>query len=266
MMNTPSQHDLHGQYENEIIAVTPFVTNRMGILPGQTSIKIDSYNILCAPYRISMKNAIVMAAFSRDELVFFQRYTNGMAGMTIVFQQATSQRPLKIFARCVLKSIAPMKGRETIGLVSVDFKPCPPDLITILGDFLMVLERLKVEYDDYKDKRIAINPETAKLLGYNNFAELTVTGGKCRIAIFGLASNRLEFLVPIQSPDLTSGTHANIKLFFQSYQFTVHARITESHKLPSNAQKVTADLDFCSELVDIIEKYRFSERFAAKTK
>ena len=263
-MSTSGSHDLYTQFENETITVNPFATSKMGIVPGQTMVKVASYNIVCAPYRITMKNALLMASFSREELVFFQRYANGLAGLAMAFQQTSNQPPFKIFARCVLKSITPMKSREAVGIISVVFKPCPPDLVAFLGDYLMLLERLKVEHEDFKGKRIAINPESAKLMGYNNFAELSCTGGKSKMALFGLASDRLEFLLPVQGPELASGMPVTIKLYFQSFQFPVNARINEVMKLPSGAQKVSADLDFSAELVDIIEKFRFAERTSIK--
>jgi hypothetical protein len=263
-MSSSGSHDIYAQFENESITVNPFATTRMGIVPGQTMVKVDSYNIVCAPYRISMKSALLMASFSREELVFFQRYSNGLAGLAMAFQQASNQPPFKIFARCVLKSITPMKTKEAIGIISVVFKPCPPDLVSFLGDYLMLLERLKVEYDDFKGKRISINPESAKLMGYNNFAELSCAGGKSKMALFGLSSDRLEFLLPVQGPELAGGMPATVKLYFQSYQFLVNAKINEVMKLPSGAQKVSADIDFSAELVDIIEKFRFAEHTASK--
>ncbi|MFH2113254.1 MAG: PilZN3 domain-containing protein, partial [Spirochaetota bacterium] len=243
-MSTSGSHDIYAQFENEAITVNPFATTKLGIVPGQTMVKVASYNIVCAPYRISMKSALLMASFSREELVFFQRYANGLAGLAMVFQQASSQQPFKIFARCVLKSITSMKSREAIGIISVVFKPCPPDLVAFLGDYLMLLERLKVEYDDFKGKRIGMNPESAKLMGYNNFAELSCAGGKSKMALFGLASDRLEFLLPVQAPELAGGMPATIKLYFQSYQFLINAKIHEVMKLPSSAQKASAYIDF----------------------
>ena len=204
-MSTSTSPSLHTQFENEAITISPFAISKMGIVPGQTMIKIDSYNIVCAPYRISMKSALLMASFSREELVFFQRYTNNLAGLAIVFQLAAGQQPFKIFARCVLKSITAMKSKESIGIFAVTFKPCPPDLVAFLGDYLLLLERLRSEYEEFKGKRIAINAESAKLMGYNNFAELNCASGKTRIALFGLASDRLEFLVPVRGPDLADG-------------------------------------------------------------
>jgi hypothetical protein len=264
-MSNSATHDIYAQFENETIVVNPFASSRMGIVPGQTMVKVDSYTIVCAPYRISMKNALLMASFSREELVYFQRYSNGLAGLAMAFQQSTSQAPFKIFARCVLKSITPMKGKESIGIISVSFKPCPPDLVAFLGDYLMLLERLKVEYEDFKGKRIPINPESAKLMGYNNFAEFSCAGGKSKMAIFGLASDRLEFLLPVQAPELAAGMAATTKLYFQSYQFLVNAKIHDVMKLPSGAQKVSAELEFSAELVDIIEKFRFAERSVTRS-
>ena len=84
------------------------------------------------------------------------------------------------------------------------------------------------------------------------------------MALFGLASDRLEFLLPVQGPELAGGMPATIKLYFQSYQFPVNAKIHEVMKLPSGAQKVSANIDFSAELVDIIEKFRFAEHAASR--
>ncbi len=246
------------------VSITTFATSRMGILTGQTVLHIDTYNIICVPYRFSMKNATMMASFSREEFMFFQKYLNGMSGLTIKIQPTTSPQPIKVFARCIIKSIAPAKGRDTIGFIALEWKPCPPDFISIIGDYQMLLDRLKTEYEDFKPHKIMINPESIKYLGYNNFADLSYEGVTTRVAVFLMATGSLNFLVPLHGPALESGKEAQIKLFFKSYQFSINGKITETLKLPNGAQKVAMELSFSAELTDIIEKFRFAEQINIK--
>ncbi len=255
---------MFAQFENVTASVTPFAQSKMGLKAGLTLVKLDTYSIVCVPYRLSMGGAVLIASFSKDELAFFQKYVNGLAGLTLVFQPGNSQTPMKIFARCFLKSVGAMKGRESIGLIEVVFKPCPPDLLTILGDYFMLLARIKVEFEDYKGKLISINPNTAKVMGYNNFCHLTLDGVQHKVALFALASDLLNFLVPLNGPVLDIGTPVQVKLFFQSFQFVVSGSIKDVTRLPNGVQKVQAAIEFSMELVSIIENFRFAERLVLK--
>jgi len=263
-MQSGQTQDIYAQFRDQEIQVTPFASARMGLLAGQTVLRIDTYNIICMPFRLSMSGAKLLASFSREEMVFFQRYLKGLAGLTLMMQPANSPQALKIFARCLLKGINPMSGREAVGLIEVDWKPCPPDLVTMTGDYLMLLDRLKQEYEEFKTNLIQINGENSKLLGYNNFAELFHEKQKVRVAIFLLGTSRLDFLIPVSGPSLAKNQAIQIKLFFQSFQFMVRGNVSEHLVLPNGAQKIRADIEFSAELVDIIEHYRFTERFATK--
>lgn len=258
------QHNIYAQFVNETASVTPFAQAKMGLKAGQTMVKLDTYSIICVPYRLSMNGAVLLASFSKEELAFFQKYVNGLAGLTLVFQPGTTQTPIKIFARCTLKSVGAMKGKESIGLIEVAFKPCPPDLLSILGDYFMLIDRIKVEYEDYKGKSIAVNPESAKAMGYNNYCQLSVMGEQYKVALFALASDSLNFLVPLNGPVLEPTQPIQAKLFFQSFQFSVGGNIKDVVKLPNGVQKAEASIQCSFELVSIIEGYRFKERFQPK--
>lgn len=262
-MAVQNQRNLYEQYENDTIAVSPFAQSHMGLLTGQTAMKIETYMIACVPFRLSMKGAMLLGAFSREELVFFQRYAGSLAGLSLVFQPGNSPQPLKIFARCVLKSVAPMQGKESIGIITVEWKPCPPDLLGIIGDYFLLLDRLKAEYQDFKAHRISINAASAHTMGYNNYAVLQYGGGQHKAALFALASDRLEFLLPMNTPPLEQGGKLSVKLYFRVAQFSVAAQVAELTRLPNGAQKATLAIGFSPELVDIIERYRFAERFSA---
>ncbi len=262
MVSTPQ--NIYAQFENETASITPFAQTKMGLKAGLTLVKLDTYNIVCVPYKLSMGGAVLIASFSKDELAFFQKYVNGLTGLTLVFQPGNSQTPMKIFARCFLKSVGSMKGRESIGLIEVVFKPCPPDLLTILGDYFMLLDRIKVEFEDYRGKLISINPDTARIMGYNNYCHLVFDGKEHKIALFAIASDLLNFLVPLNGPVLEPGKPIQVKLFFQSFQFAVNGSIKDLTRLPNGVQKVQATIVFSMELVSIIETFRFNERLAVK--
>lgn len=247
----------------ETISINQFSSARLGMVPGSTAIKVDRYAIACVPYRMSHSGAVLLASFSPQEMALFQRFANALAGMSLAFQPADSAQKLKIFARCTIKSIAPMRGRESVGLISIAWKPCPPDLKTILDDYLLMLERLRVEYEDYRGKVIKLDPQRSAQLGYNNYAALVQGREQIKVAAFGLASDRLDFLVPKGGPDLAPQAEATVKLYFRSFQFTVSGTLSEAQRLPNGAQKATLSLRFSPELVDILERYRFHERFAA---
>lgn len=259
-MQPTHQFDIHAQFENETLSVSPFASAKMGLQAGQTAVKVDAYNIVCVPFRLSMKGAVLLASFSQDELTFFKKYTGGLAGLTLIFQPANAQAPLKIFARCVLNSIEPMKGRESVGLIGVEWKPCPPDLVSMLGDYFMLVERLKAEYEDYRGKMIQVNADTSKLMGYNNYAVLGYEKAESKIALFSLASDRLSFLLPMNGPALEAGKPVTVKLFFRSFQFALQGSVAETARLPSGVQKASATVQFSPELVSIIEAFRFAER------
>ena len=256
--------DFYEQYQNEEISVSPFTSVKMGLLPGQTSLRIDTYTIACVPYRLAMSNAKYLASFSREEMAFFQRYMKGLIGVTQHIQPANSLQPIKIFARCTMQNLMPMPGRETVGIISVEWKPCPPDLIAMIGDYLMLLERLKQEYGNTEYQPVPINGPNTQLLGYNNFAELTIDKAKHRVAVFLLGTNRLDFLIPLNGPPLDNGQAVMVKLYFKSFQFMARGKVAEVLKLPNGAQKIRAELDFCVELVDILERFRFPAHFDVK--
>lgn len=261
-----TQVNLKLQYQNQIVSISPFVQLQMGLKAGQTIIKLENYSIICSPYKISLDGAYLVAVFSKDEIVFFQRFINSLAGLSLVFQIGNNQNPVKIFARCIIKSLNAMKGRDALGLIEVSFKPCPPDLENLLIDYFMFEDRLKVEYDDFKGKSIPITADSSKLMGYNNYTQINYDACISKVAVFSLASDSIDFLVPMNGPTLEQGKPLSIKLFFQKYQFSVPGIINDLAILKNGIQKVKANIQFSPELVSIIEQYRFNERLAIHKK
>jgi hypothetical protein len=250
------------QFKDETVSFSPFVLGSTGIIQSQTSLKVDTYTLACVPYQLSMSRVILIGAFSKDEIAFFQRFKGSLAGLTFTVQRPTAKEPEKIFCRCQIAAVGLMKGREGVGLIICDFKPIPPALAQILGDHLMGLERLHVQWEDFRDKAVPVNPESARKLGYNNYAVLSRGGEQLKLALFSLAVNRLDFLLPLRSPDLEPGSKVAFNLFFQKYRFSVEGTIDSSQRLPTGVQKARASIGFSPELCDLLSDYYFAQSHA----
>jgi hypothetical protein len=246
------------------IAFSPFVIKKTGFLQSQTLLKIDVYSLICIPYQISTERIMLLVSLSKEEIVFFQKFNGALAGLTLMFQLPNQAEPLKLFARCSVVSFAPMRGRENAAIITASFKPCPKDLIGILDSYQQDLERLKCAYGDYKDSVVKITPETARTMGFNNYATLTVGSASYKFSLYALATTKCEFLLPLSTPDIAVNAECLIKLFFQKYQFQVKGRVISTSRLPTGVLKAAVALEFAPELADILESYFFNARMASR--
>jgi hypothetical protein len=252
------------QFKNVVVSFSPFVLNSTGIIQSQTSLKVDTYTLACVPYQLSMTRVVLIGAFSKDEIVYFQRFKGSLAGLNLSIQRPTAKEPEKIFCRCQVSGVGLMKGRDRIGLIVCEFKPIPPALAQLLGDHLIGLETLRIQWNDFKDKAVQVNPDNSRKLGYNNYAVMAAGGEQLKLALFTLAVNRLEFLMPFHSPELAVSSPVSISLYFQKFRFSVTGKIDKAERLPTGVQKVRATIDFSPELCDLMSDYFFTSSVAAK--
>jgi hypothetical protein len=252
------------QYRDVVVSFSPFVLHATGIIQSQTSLKVDTYTLACVPYQISMARVVLIGSFTKDEIVFFQRFKGALAGLTLTVQGGTVKEPDKIFCRCQISAVGQMKGRDRVGLIVCDFKPIPPAIAHILGDHLLGLDRLRTQWSDYKDKTVSVTPESSQRLGYNNYAVMACGGAQHKLALFSIAVNRMDFLLPLRSPDIALGTQVAISLFFRKFRFTVNGKVESSLRLPTGIQKLRASIDFSPELCDLMADYFFATSIAAK--
>jgi hypothetical protein len=252
------------QYKDVVISFSPFVLHSTGIIQSLTSLKVDTYTLACVPYQIAMSRVVLIGSFTKDEIVFFQRFKGALAGLTLSIQRATVKEPEKVFCRCQITAVGQMKGRDRVGLVVCDFKPIPPAIASLLGDHLLNLERLQLQWRDLRGKAVPINPSNSQKLGYNNYAVMSVGAQQYKLALFTLAVDRLEFLMPMHTPEIPVGTKAAITLYFQKFRFSVEAQIATCLRLPTGVQRLSASLAFSPELCDLMSDYLFAASIAAK--
>jgi hypothetical protein len=252
------------QFRDIVVSFSPFVLNSTGIIQSQTSLKVDTYTLACVPYQLSMARVVLIGSFSKDEIVYFQRFKGAHAALTLSVQRPTVKEPEKIFCRCQISGVGLMKGRDRVGLIVCDFKPIPPALAELIGNHLLSLDSLRAQWNDFRDKAVQVNPENSRRLGYNNYAVMAAGGEQLKLALFTLAVNRLEFLMPFRSPDLPLGSPVSIILYFQKFRFTVTGSVEKAERLPTGVQKVRAAIDFSPELCELMSDYFFASSVAAK--
>jgi hypothetical protein len=248
------------KFGEQSIACNQYALAKLGVDRAHCFLKLDEYVILCVPFRFGFKRSLFLASLSTQELTFFQRYINGIVGLSITF---TPQRqdPVKFFIRCNLTTVGQMKGRENVGLFVVDYKATPDDLINMLGSFLENQERIRGLYDDYGASMIRMTPQTAKILGYNMYATITEPKARQkRIQIFNLSTKVVEHLEASNTPERSPGTTVAYQFFFKKYRVSIAGTVVSASKLPQGIVRTVANISFSPELVEIIDDYWFTIR------
>lgn len=265
-MVQPQQQGMRQQYGDSILAFTPFSMKKTGLIQGQTILKLDKYDISCIPYQLSMKKCVVLATLSQNELLLFQKLKEGLASLTLVFQRDGRPAPMKIFFRCTIQQMGMMKGKDNLSLIALEIKNCPADLAAIIADYMALMDRLRLQFDDYKAKQIQITPQSSKLLEYNDYATVQFGAEQSRVQLFSLSTAKAEFLVPHGKALPAPGSPCPLKLYFQKYQFTAAGKIASAVALPSGVGKVSLDIDFVPELVEIVDYFYFKSRVAQRSR
>jgi len=247
------------RFGEQTIAGNQYALAKLGIEKAHCSLKIEKYLILCVPYQLGFKRSIFMASLSKEELVFFKKYLNGIVGLSLALNPGKRPEPVKFFLRCTLSTIGQMKGRENVGLFVLDYKSSPDEMVSMLGSFLETQERLKMQYEDYGKTPVRMTADISKMMGYNMFATLAVANAAPRrIQLFSLNTKSVEHVEAAGSPILTPGTPVAYQLFFKKFRIAVNGIISAAGALPQGIVRSTASLEFCPELVEIMDEYWYN--------
>jgi hypothetical protein len=264
MVNAPTgAAQFLARFGEQSIACSQYALTKLGVDKGQCVLKIDDYVILCAPFQFGFKRSVFLASLSKQEQTFFQKYVNGIVGLSIAFLPPGSkqQTPIKFFIRCILTNVGQMKGRDNVGLFVVDYKTTPDDLVNMLGGFLETQERLRAQYEDYGKTSFKMTPEVAKMVGYNMYATITEPSvqGK-RIQVFSLSSKTIEHLEAAGTALRPPGSAVAYQLFFKKYRISVGGTVTATNALPQGLVRTVSNLAFSPELVEIVDDYWYNIR------
>lgn len=262
MANTPTGPARYlTRFGESSVVCSQYAMTKLGVDRAHCFLKIDEYVILCVPYQMGFKRALFLASLSKQEQTFFQRYINGIVGLSIGFSPDRRPDPIKFFIRCNLTTVGQMKGRENVGVFAVDFKTTPNELVTVLGSFLETQDRIKAQYEDYGKSMIRITPVVAKLLGYNMYATITEPQAReKRIQIYSLSTKVIEHLEAAGTAERPPGTSVAYQAYFKKYRIPLSGTVINTTRLPQGIVRTLANLAFSPELVEIIDGYWYSMR------
>jgi hypothetical protein len=253
--------DYQQKYASEVVRFNPYAVKKLGLLQSQTLLKIEDYMLICAPYQLSMAKIILLVILTPEEINFFQQFRSRLASLTIAFQKQPAKTPMNLLLRGGLERIGPVKGRTNVCLMEVVYKTCPNDLVEIIGDYVQSFEALKIQFENFKGRLVAIDPAVARTMRFNNYVECLPGGKKMPARLLSLGVNRLVLELPLSAHGLDVGQSLATKLYFQTYQFMVGGKIEESAVTDKQRRLVTCALEFCPELVEIMDDYYFRLSF-----
>ncbi len=249
------------KYADQMVRFNPFTIKKMGLLQSQTMLKLEDYMLICAPYQLSMKRAILLVILSRDESDFFQQFQKKITSLSFTFQRPGHKSHINLFIRGILEKIGPVKGRNNVCLVDMSLKNCPVELIEIIGDYIISFNSLKSQYENFKDRTVVINEENAQVLRFNNYVESYLAGQKVLSKLLHLSVNQLILAIPDSVQDLGEGEKITSKLYFQTYQFIVNGEVIKIEDSQPGFRQVYCTIDFSPELVEIMDDYFFRLSF-----
>ncbi len=243
------------RFADERVICNQYALSKLGIDTTHCILKIDEYMLLCAPYVLGLKQAEFIASLSKQELVFFQRYRNGVVGLSLEFIEPRKAGPLKIFVRASLRSLVAMTNRDNVGIFTIDFRAAPENLVEILGDYLDGQQQLRSLYELYADNIIRVTPEIAQKMGYNQYAMIQDSSGNKRFQLFTLSSREIQILEGAAAPARPAGTEVVIQLYFRKYRVRANGKILAVERLSNGIVKTRCQIAFNPEFTEILDDY-----------
>jgi hypothetical protein len=249
------------KYSDQTIRFNPYAVKKMGLQQSQTLLKLEDYMLICAPYQLSMDRVVLLVILSRDEINFFQQFQNKLTSINMSFLKPTNKNPINLFVRGTLTRLGPVKGRDNVSLFEVVYKNCPNDLIEIIGDYLLAYESLQGQFTTYKDREVDMNKEVGRTMRFNDFVESQIGGQKVQTKLLSLGVNKVAVEIPGRLPAPAVGQVLSSKLYFQTHQFVINGKVTAVDALGSGGKKVSLEVGFTPELVEIMDDYFFRTSF-----
>ena len=123
-----------------------------------------------------------------------------MCSINFTFQRSGNKQPINFFVRGILDRVGAVKGKPNVCMLDISYKSCPNDLIEIIGDYITSFESLKTQYESFKDKQIVMNPETAKIMRFNNFVESQFGKLKVQTKLLVVSVNKIILAVLKEFP------------------------------------------------------------------
>ncbi len=251
--------DYVAKFADQPIRFTPYALKKTGLVQSQVFLKIEDYLLICAPFQLSMRRGIFLVVLSAQEILFFQQFQARLCSINLTFQNTGTKKPLNLFLRGSIERVGPVKGKQNVCMIEASLKGCPNDLVEIIGDYLTVFEGLKSQFGSYSGKAITVDEAAARLMRFNNYAELTLGSAKLRAHLVSLSVNSLSLQVEVSPPGIAEGDACAARLYFQVYQFTANGRVSALARGNGDQLSLSMSIDFTPELIEIVDDFFFRQ-------
>jgi hypothetical protein len=246
---------LWNSYSEQMIRFDQFASYKMGVLQAQSALKIDTFDVICAPYRLSMKKAELFVVLSREELPFFKGYTTKVASLKLAFQPPQAKMPLKFVVWVSIDKLSIVKGKDNMVMVDVSYKSTPDALIELIGTFFSERARLEKCFTSFSGRQIIINNETSQELKFNNYLECQIATRTIEVKLVSVGVNMSMLLIPGIDPHLVSGSEILTKFYFQKYRFAIKGKVVRLTRRSDGFVSIQYEYGFIPELVEILSEY-----------
>ncbi|AEF84893.1 hypothetical protein TREPR_2695 [Treponema primitia ZAS-2] len=252
------------KYGNQPLTCTPYVLSKLGVDRNKCFLKIEEYSIICIPVQFGFKRSLFLATLAQQEFVFFNKYINTLISLSISFAPA-GRAPAKFHLLSTLVALEPMKGRERVGVFTIDFKSISEELINLLGGFQETQERLQRQYEEHGTLLIRMTLPVAKQLGYTAESIISEAGKETKkIQILSLTTKSIEHMEPLGSPLRIPGTPVAYEIILKNTRLLLTGIVANADTLPQGMVRTVSNLSFSPELVEIIADYWYTIRNPVK--
>lgn len=263
-MQVYDNQTLRTKFADVRVKVDSYFAKRTSLQTNHTILKLGEYNLMGAPAFLSMDEAHMLCVLSPQEVTLFGKFSNVTNTLVLEFLNPDHKEPLRFIIRVNLITITQLPGNRNVCMIHLKFKVAPAEYIRIFGTFLEEQEGRKAAYEKYADQYIVITEDAARIMGYNNYAELLFEDVKNKVVIKEISSRHAKVNLFGGAENLVGKAGLHLKLYFKAAQFQVEASFPEGTK--AEPGEAVLDLGFSNDLLNIYDDYQFKLTMAAKRK
>lgn len=257
-MNSAELGNLREKYASTRVKADSYFIKRTGLIPNQTLLKMGDYNLNGTPATIGFNFISCLFVLTQQEVAFFSRYTQSLHLLTLVFQSLNRKDPIRIPLRVILDRIELIGVRKNISVMIFQIKNESTDLISILGNYMALLDYKRESYEKLSQTLVKLDPATAASIGFNDYLEIVGDEKSRRIRAEGFTTQKVLLKsVPAGNPE----SYSQMKWYFRDGLAIIDGKLD----LGDPAHPVF-HLEFHPRIVDAVEDYIFNSSLSARNK
>ncbi len=241
------------------IALTlgPYVFHKLRIDKSQTRLLVEHHQLVCTPYRLSSRDAVLFAVLSPDETKFFAQHVGAACVLRIAFATSGSSVSPQLHSEGVLTRVGAVQGRENVTLFAMRFTKVPESLPKLLSNFNRLLQHLQSRFAELREQRIPMESlRIQQALGYRKYAELRVRSKTYAAIPRVLGTDRAELRLNTAHIDFAAHDTGTLRLDFNGGIAKISCTVSELVSQYSQATAhVAVELHFDPLYVEILDRF-----------